>query len=78
MQDPSSEKHYIACGPEFGIEHLGKRALIVRATCGGKAAGRDFRNHLRSYVSFLNVKTCISGPDVRMRPNVKSYSAKHY
>lgn len=31
LQAPSSEKHYIVCGPEFGLENAGKRALIKRA-----------------------------------------------
>ena len=48
LQAPSSQKDYILCGPEFGIENIGKIALIRRALYGGKAAGKDFRNHLRS------------------------------
>jgi hypothetical protein len=28
LQAPSSEKHFIICGPEFGIENKGKVALI--------------------------------------------------
>ena len=31
LQDPSSEKHYIICGPEFGLENVGKVTLIKRA-----------------------------------------------
>ena len=27
-QAPSSQKDYIICGPEFGIENMGKKALI--------------------------------------------------
>ena len=42
LQAPTSEKHFIYCGAEFGLEHKGKRALIVRALYGGKVAGRDF------------------------------------
>jgi hypothetical protein len=41
IQAPSSEKHYVICGPEFG-EHEGKKALIKRALYGGKCAGRDY------------------------------------
>ena len=26
LQAPSSEKHYIICGSEFGLEHVGKKA----------------------------------------------------
>ena len=39
---PSSEHHFIYRGPEFGLENVGKVALIRRALYGGKAAGRDF------------------------------------
>ena len=47
LQAPSSEKHFIVCGPEFGIENEGKLALIRQALYGGKVAGRDFWHHLR-------------------------------
>ena len=43
---PNSIKHYVLCGREFGLEHEGKRELIVRALYGGKPAGR--RNHLQA------------------------------
>ena len=42
LQAPSSEKHFIICGPEFGIENEGRVALIHRALYGGKVAGRNF------------------------------------
>ena len=42
LQAPSSERHFIICGPEFGLENIGKRAVIVRALYGGKAAGADY------------------------------------
>ena len=48
LQAPASEKHYIVCGAEFGLKNLGKKALIKRALYGGKSAGRDFWEHLRS------------------------------
>jgi hypothetical protein len=48
LQALSSQKDYILCGPEFGIENVGKIVLIRRALYGGKAAGKDFRNHLCS------------------------------
>ena len=41
IQAPSSEKHYIICGPEFGV-HQGKRALIVRALYGELHSDRDY------------------------------------
>ena len=71
LQAPSSEKHYIVCGAEFGLENIGKKALIRRALYGGKAAGRDFRNHLRSCMSHLHFKPCLADLDVWMRPAIK-------
>ena len=53
LQAPSSQKDYIVCGPEFRIENIGKVALIHRALYGGKSAGRDFRNHLRTCMHHL-------------------------
>jgi hypothetical protein len=46
LQAPSSEKHFIICGPEFEIENEGRVALIRRALYGGKVAGRNFWHHL--------------------------------
>jgi hypothetical protein len=68
LQAPSSQKDYIVCGPEFGIENVGKVALIYRALYGGKSAGKDFRNHLRSCMRHLNFISCPADPDVWMRP----------
>jgi hypothetical protein len=76
LQAPSSNKDYIICGPEFGIENEGKVALIHRALYGGKSAGRDFRNHLRSCMHFLNFKSCPADPDVWMRPSIKCDGTK--
>ena len=55
LQAPSSEKHYIVCGPEFGLENAGKRALIKRAIYGGRVAGRDFWLHLRKCMEELGI-----------------------
>ena len=53
-------------------------ALIHRALYGGKAAGRDFRNHLCSCMEFLNFKSCLADPDVWMRPAIKSDGNTYY
>ena len=78
LQAPSSCKDYIVCGPEFGLENEGKVALIHRALYGGKSAGRDFRNHLRSCMHFLKFESCPADPDVWMRPAIKSDGSKVY
>ena len=70
LQAPSSMKHFIICGPEFGIEHEGKKALIVRALYGGKTAGRDFRNYFRECMVSLGFESCKADPDVWLRKAV--------
>jgi hypothetical protein len=54
------------------VENEGKVALIHRALYGGKSAGRDFRNHLRSCIHHLGFKSCPANPDVRIRSAIKS------
>jgi hypothetical protein len=57
--------HYL--GPEFSVENEGKVAIIHMALYGGKSAGRDFRNHLRSCMHHIGFKSCPADPDVWMR-----------
>ena len=78
LQALSSQKDYIICGPEFGAENIGRMALIHRALYGGKAAGRDFRNHLHSCMEFLNFNSCLADPNVWMRPAIKSDCNTYY
>jgi len=53
LNAPIPEKYWTVCGPEFGSELEGCKALIVRALYGTKSDGRDFCNHLRSCIHFL-------------------------
>ena len=78
LQAPSSQKDYIICGPEFGLENVGKVALIQRALYGGKSAGKDFRNHLRSCMMHLQFESCPADPDVWMRPAKKADGSPYY
>ena len=78
LQAPSSQKDYIVCGPEFGIENMGKRALIRRALYDAKPAGRGFRNHLRSCMLHLKFKPCLADSDVWMRPIKKTDGSPCY
>ena len=57
LQAPASNTHYIICGPEFGIEHEGKRAVIVCALYGGKSSGYDFWYHLQSCMYHLGFES---------------------
>ena len=78
LQAPSSEKHYVVCGPEFGLENVGKYAIIVRALYGRKSAGRDFWNHLRGCMDFLGFTSCNADPDLWIRPAIKSDGSHYY
>jgi hypothetical protein len=78
LQAPSSQKDYIICGPEFGIENVGKIALIYRALYGGKLAGNHFRNHLHSCMRHINFVSCPANPDVWMRPARQSDGSDYY
>jgi hypothetical protein len=64
--------------PEFGVENEGKVALIHRALYGGKSAGRDLRNHLRSSMHYNGLNSCPTDPDVWMKSAIKSDRTEVY
>ena len=72
LQPPTLEKHYIICGPDFGLENVGKKALITRALYGGKAAGRDFCHHLRRYMTFLGFDSSRANPCLWMWKSIRN------
>jgi hypothetical protein len=78
LQAPTSEKCYVVCGPEWGLENQGKIAIIVRAIYGGKAAGRDFRNHLRDCMEHLGFEACLADPDAWMRPAIRANGQEYF
>ena len=78
LQAPTSEKHYIICGPEFGLENTGKLAVIVRALYGGKSAGADYWKHVREAMLDMNFKSCKADPDVWFRPGTKPDGTTYY
>ena len=55
-----------------------KSATVRRALCVGKAAGRDFREHLRPWMLCLNSKFCSADPDIWIWPAIKSYGNEHF
>jgi len=78
LNAPISEKYWTICGPEFGSELEGCKALIIRALYGTKSAGRDFRNHLRSCMDMLGYTSCLADPDLWMRQAVDEKGAEYY
>ena len=67
LQVPSSENHFIVCGPEMGIENEGKVALIRQALYGGKVARREFWHHLCDCMRRLGFTSSNADPDVWFR-----------
>ena len=78
LQAPSSEKHFIVCGPEFGTENVGRVALIRRALYGGKVAGRDFWHHLRECMGRIGFTSSRADPDVWFRLSTRSTGEVYY
>ena len=78
LQAPSSQRDYIVCVTEFGLEDVGKKSLIRRALYGGKTAGRCFRNHLRSCMHHIGFDSCKSDPDVWMQAAKKEDGADYW
>ena len=78
LQAPSSEKHFIVCGPEFGLDNVGKVALIKRVLYGGKVADRDFWHHLRSCMDTIGFKSCKADQDIWRRLATKSNGQTYY
>eukprot|EP00957_Ditylum_brightwellii_P102506 7812040-Ditylum_brightwellii.AAC.5 len=58
LQAPSSCKYYIIFGPEFGIENVGKVALVYNAMCGRNTAGCDFRYQWILCMQHPDFKSC--------------------
>jgi hypothetical protein len=79
LQSPSSEKYNIVCGPEFGLENVGKCAKIIRALYGGKNAGADYWRHVRSAMGEeMGFISCKAEPDVWFRPSTKEDGTDYY
>ncbi len=78
LQAPSLEKHFIICGPEFGIENEGRIALIHRALYGGKVAGCNFWHHLCDCMDQLGFTSSRADPDVWLRLSKRSTGEGYY
>ena len=78
LQAPSSEKYFIVCGAEFGLENIGKVALVARALYCGKVSKRDFWHHLRDCMDHLGFTSCRADPDVWMRAATKPNGEKYF
>ena len=78
LQAPTSERHYIICGPEFGPDREGCIAIITRALYGGKSAGSDYWKHMRACMAKLGFTSCRGDPDVWCRAATTSSGTPYY
>ncbi len=78
LQALSSEKHFIICGSEFGIENEGHIALIHCALYGGKVAGRNFLHHFCDCMDQLGFTSSRADPDVWLRLLKQSTGEGYY
>ena len=78
LQAPASEKHYIICGPAFGFENQGKRAIIVYALYGGKSDGSDYWCHVRKVMEEMDFESYKADPDVWLRPATQADGSEYY
>jgi hypothetical protein len=59
LQAPSSEKHFIICGLEFGIENEGHVSWIRHTLYDGKVARRNFCiTYKTAWVTFGSLFAC--------------------
>ena len=63
---------------EFGLENIGKIAVIVRALYGGKSANVDYWRHVRHAMTELGFQSCKADPYVWFRPSIKSDGTDYY
>ncbi len=78
LQALSSEKHFIICGPEFGIENECRVALIHRALYGGKVPGCNFWHYLCDCMGQLGFTSSPADLDVWFRLWKQSTGEKYY
>ena len=78
LQAPRLEKHFIICGPEFGIKNENRVALICQALYSGKVAGCDFWHHHWDCTGQLGFTSSCTDLDVRLRLSKWSTREEYY
>ncbi len=78
LQALSLEKHFIICGPEFGLENEGHVALIWCILYGGKVAGHNFWHHLHDCMGQLGFTSSHANLDVWLWLSSQSTREEYY
>ena len=77
LQYPSSEKHYIICGPKFGMDNEGRIEIIFQALYCGKPDGADYWCRVRDSMADIHFKYFKVEPNLWMRLGTR-YEGKIY
>ena len=72
LQASSSDKNYVVCGLEFGLENVGKCATIVRDLHDGKSSEANYWRHTRSTMEDMGFTCCNVNPDVWFQTSLKA------
>lgn len=78
LQAPISEKYHIIYGLEFGLENIGKIAVIIIALYDGKAADYDYWNHVHEVILGMDSKSYKVDPDVWYKEGTKYNGTTYY
>ena len=78
FQRLSSEKHFIICGPEFGLENIGKKSLIICALYGRYSVGADYWRHVQSTMDEMDFESFKADPDVCFCSAMKDNDTDYY
>lgn len=77
LNAPTRERVHTTCGLEFGPNHQGCTAVIIRALYGLKSSGAAWRMMFAGTLQDLQYKASLADPDVWLQPVVKS-NGEHY
>jgi hypothetical protein len=77
LTPPNKEKVWLQASSEFGAEQ-GKKLLIVRALYDLKSTSASFRAHMAKKLDEMGFKSCITDPNVWMRPANKPDGEEYY
>ena len=73
---PVTKKIWTKLGEDFGAD-AGNKSIIVRALYGLKSIGAALHNHLADCMRHIGYSSCLTDPDLCMKPitkaNVESY-----
>ena len=78
LQASSYDMDYIICVPEFGIDNVGRVALIQQSLYVGKVSGRDFWLHLLKCMDEIVFESSKSDPDVLFRASKSKNGDDYY